>query len=113
PVLRRRNEPAALRGPLVDARAEQAGGVRDVALGLEGLLRAGAREVLDPVGAESLVARHGNREVGAAEEARQRLALHVARHHELPGRGALELADAAAEPARADHRRGLALGVDV
>ena len=52
---------------------EQVGRVRDVALRLQGLLRARGREVLDPVGRERLVAardRHG--EVGAAEEARHR-----------------------------------------
>ena len=41
-------------------------------------------EVLDPVGRERLVrARDRDGEVGAAEEARHRLALDVARHHEL------------------------------
>ena len=51
--------------------AEQVGRVRDVALRLQGLLRARAGEVLDPVGRERLVrARDRDGEVGAAEEAR-------------------------------------------
>ena len=59
---------------LVDARAEQVGRVRDVALRLQALLAGVAREVRDPVGRERLVrARRRDGEVGAAEEARHRL----------------------------------------
>src|SRR5262249_41368634 len=112
PVLRRRDEPAALSRPLVDAVAEQVGRVRDVALRLQSLLGARAGEVLDPVGRERLVrARDRHGEVGAAEEARHRLALEVAGHHELPRRGRVLLPDAAGEPARAYHGADEALRV--
>ena len=60
-----------------------------------------------------VAARRRDREVGAAEEARHRLARGVARHHELRRDRAVGLADAAAEPARADDRAGLSLRVHV
>ena len=60
-----------------------------------------------------LRARDRDCEVGAAEEARDRLTLDVARHHELRRRARVLLADAAGVPARPDHRGGLALCVDV
>jgi len=64
-------------------------------------------EVLDPVRRKRLVAaRRRDGQVGTTEEAGDRLTPHVAGHHELRGRSGVLLADAAAEPARADDRRG-------
>ena len=61
--------------------------------------------------AELLVPADRNGEVGAAEEARHRLAGRVARHHELRGRALVLVADAAGEPAGADDRAGVAVRV--
>ena len=72
-----------------------------------------ARVGLDPVDGERLVRPDRDREQRAAEEARHRLALRAARHHELRGRALVLVAHAAAEPARADHRAGIPLRVDV
>ena len=76
----------------------------------ERLLARGAREVGDPgtpPATSAALRRH--REVGAAEEARHRLARRVARHHELPGDLLVLLAGAAAEPGRPEDRRRPAL----
>ena len=72
-----------------------------------------ARVGLDPVDGERLVGADRDGEIRAAEEAGHRLALGLARHHELRREALVLVADAAAEPARPDHRAGVALGVDV
>src|ERR687892_2023476 len=83
PVLRSRNEPASASGALVYARSEEARRVRDVALRPEGGHRRVVGERADPGDGLGLVGADGHREVGAAEEARNGLALRPARHHEL------------------------------
>jgi hypothetical protein len=80
PVLRRRHEPAACGGPLVDLRVvEQGRRVGDVADRLERLLGGGAGIGLDPVGAQILVAADWYSQVGAAEETGHDLSRRVAR----------------------------------
>src|SRR4029079_5436727 len=113
PVLRLRHEPAALRGPLVHATAEQVGRIRDVALLLERLFARSAGEVRDPGDRLRLrIALRRHRESRTAEEARNRLALGVARHHELLRHAGVLLAGAARVPRRPVERGRPALRID-